>query len=330
MVARRRLSRCLVLTLLTILAATSVSPGSARGETTSAPEADDGARVVRETRVSDRVLDLEISSPALGRIAMVRLLVPAGWHERARRDWPVLWLLHGCCEPADYRSWTQFTDVEEFTANLPVLVVMPSGGRAGMYSAWWNFGLGGAPDWERFHVTEVRQILERGYGAGARRAVAGLSVGGFGAMHYAFRHPDLFGAAASYSGLLNTLGAHVPELIKGILVREGFPLWLALWGSEHLNRALWVSHNPYDNIERLRGKPLYVSSGNGLPGPFDPPYRLDALESAASVSSQEFTRKLRHAGIEVTTDFGAGTHSWPYWQQALRRSWPVLAKGLGL
>nr|WP_234995632.1 alpha/beta hydrolase family protein [Streptoalloteichus hindustanus] len=305
-------------------------PGTGLAETEPGAVADDGARVVRATRAEGRALDLEIASPALGATGVVRLLLPAGWAEQPHRTWPTLWLLHGCCEPADYRAWTQFTDVAEFTASLPVLVVMPTGGRAGMYSPWWNFGRGGPPDWERFHVTEVRQILERGYRAGTRRAVAGLSVGGFGAMHYAFRHPDLFAAAASYSGLLNTLAPTVPEVIKGILIREGFHNWAGLWGDEHRNRTLWTSHNPHDNVDRLRGKALYVSSGNGLPGPFDPPYRLDALESAAYASSRDFTGELRANGIEVTTDYGNGSHSWPYWDQALRRSWPVLARGLGL
>jgi S-formylglutathione hydrolase FrmB len=50
-----------------------------------------------------------------------------------------------------------------------------------MFSAWWNFGLSSKPDWETFHVTEVRQILDRGYRAGTQRAIAGISIGGFGA-----------------------------------------------------------------------------------------------------------------------------------------------------
>ena len=87
--------------------------------------ADDGATVVQETRIDARTLDLKINSPALGTTGMVRVLLPAGWDSQPTRTWPQVYLMHGCCEPADYQSWTQFTDVEEFTANAPVMVVMP-------------------------------------------------------------------------------------------------------------------------------------------------------------------------------------------------------------
>jgi hypothetical protein len=48
--------------------------------------------------------------------------------------WPVLYLLHGCCDT--YRSWTRSTDVAALTAHSDVLVVMPDGGKAGFYSDW--------------------------------------------------------------------------------------------------------------------------------------------------------------------------------------------------
>ena len=66
----------------------------------------------------------------------------------------MLYLLHGCCEAADYRSWDQFTDVKAFTAAQDALVVLPTGGPAGMYTKWWNFGLRITPDWETFHTAE--------------------------------------------------------------------------------------------------------------------------------------------------------------------------------
>ncbi|MGW0536529.1 alpha/beta hydrolase [Streptomyces sp. NPDC003032] len=327
----RRRRTAVVALLAAALAGSLLTPGAApAAEAAASVRADDGAGVVRETRIDDRTLDLQISSPALGRRAMVRVLLPKGWDSQPDRTWPTLWLLHGCCEPADYRSWTQFTDVEEFTADKEVMVVMPSDGAAGMYTAWWNYGLGSQPDWETFHVTETRQILERNYRAGTQRSVAGLSIGGFGAMHYAFRHPDLFGAAASYSGMLNTLSFGVPGLIKTILVREGFWNWTALWGEERWTNEVWRSHNPYDNTEPLRGKPLYVSSGNGRPGDLAPDEGADALEPAALGTSREFVEKLRDNGMTITSDFyGNGTHDWPYWERALHRSWPTLAQGLG-
>jgi S-formylglutathione hydrolase FrmB len=75
-----------------------------------------------------------VRSPALGRVARVRLLTPVGWRPSARRRWPVLYLLHGCC--GSYQSWTRSTDIARWPALRSVLVVMPEGGDIGFYSDW--------------------------------------------------------------------------------------------------------------------------------------------------------------------------------------------------
>jgi S-formylglutathione hydrolase FrmB len=293
--------------------------------------ADDGAKVTQETWLDARTVDLKISSPALGTTGMVRLIVPAGWQAQPARTWPALYLLHGCCEPVDYQSWDQFTDVKAFTADKDAILVLPTDGAAGMYTKWWNFGLKNTPDWDTFHTAEVRQIVERGYHGGTRRAVAGVSIGGYGALAYAFLHKGMFGAAASYSGVPNTLFPGTAGVIKGILARAGFYNFFDLWGDEVATWPIWSAHNPYDHIDDLRGTALYLSCGNGRTGPLDPPGQSDPLEPSALLTSQSFTDKLKSKGIPATVDYyGPGTHSWPYWQRALHNSWPILANALGL
>ncbi|OXM73122.1 MULTISPECIES: alpha/beta hydrolase [Amycolatopsis] len=318
---------------LLVLPVVAMVTGAALAAPVSAAtvSADDGAKVVTETWIDDRTVDLEIDSPALGRTGMVRLIVPVKWRAEPARTWPTLWLLHGCCEPADYQSWDRFTDVKAFTADKDAIVVMPSDGEAGMYTKWWNFGLKSTPDWDRFHTEEVRQIVERGYRGGTRRAVAGVSIGGYGALAYAFLHKGMFGAAASYSGIPNTLFPGTPEVIQGILIRAGHYNFFDLWGDEKASWPIWWSRNPYDHIDDLRGTALYISCGDGRTGPLDPPGQWDPLEPAALLTSRSFTDKLKLMGVPATVDYyGAGTHSWPYWERALHNSWPVLAPALGL
>ncbi len=316
----------LVLSMVAVLGS-SIPASAAPARAT----ADNGAKVVEETWLDARTVDLKISSPALGTTGMVRLYVPTGWAAQPTRTWPTLYLLHGCCEPVDYRSWDQFTDAKAFTADKDALVVMPTGGPAGMYTKWWNFGLKSTPDWDTFHTLEVRQIVERGYRAGTRRAIAGLSIGGYGALAYSFKHKGMFAAAASYSGVPNTLNQGAPLFIQGILARAGIFNYLELWGDSWGMRPLWTANNPFDHVDDLRGTALYVSCGTGKTGPLDPPGQSDFFEPAALTSSVSFTDRLKSKGIPVTVDYyGDGTHSWPYWQRALRNSWPVLAGGLGL
>jgi S-formylglutathione hydrolase FrmB len=108
--------------------------GSSRLPPTRSAEHVSGLQVVATTVVSARMRDLTVASPALGATAMVRLLLPEHFATQPERRWPVLFLLHGCCDT--YQSWTRSTDVEQLTARSDVLVVMPDGGRVGFYSDW--------------------------------------------------------------------------------------------------------------------------------------------------------------------------------------------------
>ncbi|WP_242423772.1 alpha/beta hydrolase family protein [Frankia sp. EI5c] len=294
--------------------------------------ADDGAYVAYESRVDDRTVDLMIVSPALDGAAPVRVMLPAGWTSRPAQTWPVLYLIHGCCERADYQSWSVFTDLRSFTADKDALVVMPSDGSAGFGTNWLNLGtLRKGWGYDTFLGTELPQILQRGYRASGRAAIAGASVGGYAAFALSALHPGAYGAAASYSGVLDTIGLLASGMIQALLLREGQASW-AMWGDPVLFLRVWAQRNPVNLLNRLRGVGLYVSSGNGKPGPLDfAGATEDPFEMATNGNSQNFVTAAKGARLPVTTDFyGDGTHSWPYWSRQLARSWPVLAAGLGL
>jgi S-formylglutathione hydrolase FrmB len=297
---------------IAICAALAGCGGAPARTTAPAPSEQRGAEVTHEQRVSPRIVDLTVRSPALGRTAKVRLLEP----DRGSRPWPVLFLLHGCCD--SYKSWTRSTDVEEVPALRHALVVMPEGGDVGFYSDWRD-----GPGWETFHTRELPALLERGYGAGTSRAIAGLSMGGLGAIGYAARRPGVFRAAASFSGVLHPLAA--PRIWTGLVSAYGEDP-AALWGDPMADRATWAAHDPTELAARLRGTRLFVSSGNGRPGSLDAPdARRDPTEVIVHRESEAFARRLRAAGIPATVDFyGPGRHDWPYWQRELHRALPLL------
>jgi diacylglycerol O-acyltransferase/trehalose O-mycolyltransferase len=260
------------------------------------------APAVAEKRVSARLLDLTIHSNALGRDAQVRLMLPT----EGKRPWPVLYLLHGCCD--SYQSWTRSTDVESIPALRHVLVVMPEGGEIGFYSNW-----RAGPAWETFHTAELPTLLERSYGAGRPRAIAGLSMGGLGAMDYAARHPGMFAAAASFSGVLHPL--QEPKIWLGLFnAYSDDPL--EVWGDPKADRATWAAHDPTELAAKLRGTRLYVSSGSG-PG--------DATEAIVGHESRAFAARLRDLGLPAKLHlYKGGHHDWPYWQRELHRALPTL------
>jgi diacylglycerol O-acyltransferase/trehalose O-mycolyltransferase len=304
--------------LAAVLAALALRDGAApTPTTTSSPPR---AEVVDEQRIAPRLLDLTVRSPALAADAKVRLLLPQDWSRRSGgRRWPVLYLLHGCCDT--YVSWTRSTGVERLAALRNVLVVMPDGGQVGFYSDW----RGGTPRWETFHLRELLGILEREYGAGEPRSIAGVSMGGLGAMVYAARRPRRFRAAASFSGVLHPL--RDTGVLLG-LFGAFTPDPRAIWGEPESDRDIWARHDPTELAQELRGLRLFVSSGDGRPGRFDAPgQRSDPIERTVFGESRAFAARLRALGIRARADFyGAGQHRWRYWERELVRALPLLVE----
>ena len=298
----------------------SVPPTPAASLATIGLPADDGARIVAVEELDTRTRDLTIESPSVGTVK-VRLLLPAGFDPEAEARWPVLYLLHGAGN--DYTSWTRETDVEAMTADLPLLVVMPEAGWDGWYADWWNGGAGGSPMWETFHTSELRELLERDWQAGDERAVAGLSMGGLGAMSYAARHPGLFRAAASFSGMLH------PVTLDPSIV--GFDVPPDLWGDRTEQADVWAAHDPVELAAALEGTALYVSYGNGEPGPLDAAEAgFDELEASSAAMNEAFVARLSELDIPVTVETGPGTHTMPYIERGLHQALPMLLEALGL
>jgi diacylglycerol O-acyltransferase / trehalose O-mycolyltransferase len=277
--------------------------------------ADDGARIVKVTSVDARTRDLTIDSPAVGKV-LVRLLIPNGFEAQPETMWPALYLLHGA--DGSHLDWTMQTDVEQLTEPTDLLVVMPDAGGHGFYSDWWNGGQGGPPMWETFHTSELIQLVERNWHASDRRVVAGLSMGGYGAMEYAARHPGMYLAAASYSGAVDLIGGQAD-------------LGPDIWGDPTAQADVWRAHDPVNIAAGLTGIDLYVSYGDGQPGPLDlGAASTDDTEVWIHDRNVTFVARLKELKVPVTVDaYGAGSHTWPYWERALHRSLPLLLKALG-
>ncbi len=158
-------------------------------------------------------------------------------------------------------------------------------------------------------------------------------MGGMGATAYAARHPGLFQAVASYSGALSTIEFWTVPTTT-LLLRGFAPD--ALWGEGDPSQAdyqedVWRAHDPVALAAGLVDVPVFVSSGDGSAGPFDTAGAgPDVIEQLAFDASQSFSARLEELGGALTTDFyGPGTHSWPYWEEELHRSFPMLMDAIG-
>ena len=107
----------------------------------------------------------------------------------AQGPFGVLYLLHGLSD--DHTIWCRRTSIERYAAELPLIVVMPDGHR----SFYCNDPRPGGCAYEDHIVTDVVGFVDRTFPTiadRAGRAIGGLSMGGYGAMMLALRHPDLF------------------------------------------------------------------------------------------------------------------------------------------
>jgi S-formylglutathione hydrolase FrmB len=284
--------------------------------------------VLSDVARGERLREITVHSPALGRPASLLLLTPAGFSTTSPRRWPVLMLLHGADDGPS--SWTREAALVERSADLDALVVLPEAGTVGFYTDWQRpDATGSPPRWERFHLDEVPHVLDAGYRAGPTRAVAGVSMGGYGAIVYAAKRPGMFAAAASYSGLLHITRRGMPAFIAAMLLREREQRH-ALWGSPRRDRARWVANDPYHLAERLRGTALYLSWADGRPPASDDvPPGSGMLERWVSPTTESFVARLTALGIPATVSHGPGAHEWPTWRRELERSWPFLVTALG-
>ena len=291
------------------------SPTAAKSSSTLA-----GARaitVVARQRPSARLEEWTLRTPALREPTRVRVLLPVGYGSDRRRRYPVLYLLHGA--DSDYRAWTRDGDAEAITARTPMIVVMPDGGAMGWYTDWYQGDRPVQPRWETYHVGELVPWVDATYrtiAARRGRAIAGLSMGGYGALSYAARHPGTFAAAASFSGALEIGSSDA-------------------WGEWSANESRWRAHLPISIATRLRSLVLVeLRTGDGRPGPLDrrgtrPGCDACALERFLHRSNVRLHARLQARGIRhVWDDYGPGTHDWPYWRRDLRETLPDLVQAL--
>ncbi|MEU9098529.1 alpha/beta hydrolase-fold protein [Streptomyces sp. NPDC048361] len=130
----------------------------------------------------------------------IRILLPAGYADEPTQRYPVFYFLHGASDdPAN-----PFVAYPALTRSTAMITVIPDGGLRGWYTNWLDQNTAaGAQNWENFHINQVIPFIDanlRTLASRQTRAVGGLSMGGFGALHYAQRHPDLFGQVATFSG----------------------------------------------------------------------------------------------------------------------------------
>lgn len=306
------------------------------GSVVAVPAAAEPVARIEDRRVeADRTIDIGVYSPAMDTVARARVLRAADPNSPA----PTLYLLNGVGGGAD-GNWLDRTDVVEFFKDKQVNVVIPFGG-AGSYFADWRADdpVLGKQRWTTFLTKELPPVIDAAFGGTGANAIAGLSMAGTAVFQLALAEPGLYRAIGSYSGCVRTSDLRGQAIVSAV-VGSRLGNVRNMWGPP--TDPAWTANDPYLHAEIFRGTEVYLSSGNGIPGPFDtigvgddPVQRTmellfgASLEAVTGTCTQQLRDRLQSLGIPATVDLRPnGTHSWGYWQQDLHKSWPLFERAL--
>ncbi|MFE3192618.1 alpha/beta hydrolase [Nocardia sp. NPDC059240] len=248
-----------------------------------------------------------------------------------------LYLLDGLRAPGDHSQWTSDTDALRQFVGDNVTLVFPVGGHSSFYTDWLRpsstNGQAYTYRWETFLTEELPNFLA-GYGVSRTNdAIVGPSMGGNAALTLAAHHRDQFRFAGSFSGYVNPTFPMWNEGMRAAMRDEGNFNLDDMWGP--ITNPAWSRNDATVQAELLRGLPMYIWSGNGVPTGADLPNGVGntvnamALEAMTQTATQILRNRFAALGISARVDIGPGTHTWPYWQEALRTARPMILDALG-
>jgi S-formylglutathione hydrolase FrmB len=258
---------------------------------------------IAQSRIDCNALDSKI----LKQIVHYCVYLPAGYDAGATQHppkrYPVLYFLHGLGDNErtlfNSGGWTLLDDLRNQHKMGNFLIVAPEGKRS-----FYINSADGSVRYSDFFLQEFIPHIEGAYrirAGRAGRAISGISMGGYGALHFAFAHPELFSAVSAQSAALMT---ESPQTLN-TASSTGAPLAgvLAPVFGKPINVPHWNENNPFvlakKNAAVLRKMAIYFNCGQ------DDNYGFE--KGAAALHSE-----LQSEGVKHEYHAYPGDHSLTY------------------
>ncbi len=216
---------------------------------------------------------------------------------------PVLYLLHGLSD--DDTIWLRRTSIERYVASLGLAVVMPQ-----VHRSFYADEVYGERFWT-FVSEELPAVVQSFFRVSVAPAdtyVAGLSMGGYGAMKLALRHPDRFAAAATLSGALDFASA-----IEGV--------------GDDISRRSMITRIVGDGGMAGTDDDLFHLIETAVPANLPPLFLTCGQDDPLVDANRRFVQACSDRGVDLLSSFAPGTHEWGYWdahiQQVLAWMWDL-------
>jgi len=292
-----------------------------------------GITVTATRWITARTVEADISTPLINPFAVngphrIRVTLPNDYAQNATARYPVVYLLHGGAGGNSAQWTTGGGATEAITYERPVIVVMPDGGKVGWFTNWVDQSQG-AQNWATFYVTQVIPWTDQNFRTVAAkngRAIAGLSMGGYGAVRLAQDRPDLFGAVGSFSGAVDLGDLGTRTVVTEQAIQYGFTPGGPFGSPFYPNDTVWNAEDPMKRPTVMAGMPIFLYAGAGTSD-------VDILERTMGQSADRFSKTLVANSVPnfwwmygrpgPTCPFGCdGGHNFTCWNFAFNDALP--------
>ena len=260
--------------------------------------------VVLSAQAQSKVKEFSVKSKILGVEKKYSVYLPDGY-EKSGENYPVLYLLHGA--KGTHFSWLEkergnmqeIVDAEIASGRCKkMIIVLPNASGEGEKNAGKNMGYFNVKDWNYvdFFFEEFIPHIDKKFRTIASkegRAIAGLSMGGGGAVVYAQRHPEVFSAAYSTSGLLDhRYRPTIPDYYD-----VGW-----LYSVSQTSPVEFLRNATAEEIEKLRSVRWMLDCGD---------------DDKIITTNIDFFNEMKREKVAVEFRVRDGKHNWVFWRESL-------------
>ncbi|MBI5471250.1 MAG: alpha/beta fold hydrolase [Ignavibacteriae bacterium] len=225
------------------------------------------------------------------------VLLPKKYAQSQER-YTTLYLLHGF--GGNQTDWVKYSGLVKYLKNYNYIVVCPDG-----RNSWYTNSIDKKRNYEDYVFSDLIPFIEKKYRTLSTRhgrVVAGLSMGGYGAVRFALKRPWMFYFAGSFSGAL-----YVPKTARPDNRDLSESLRLA-FGEERSEQ--WTRNDPFELLDSVRVATslpyFYISTGKD-----------DNLPRIVE-NNRLLAEKLQSKGALYEYHETPGGHTWAYWDRELR------------
>lgn len=251
------------------------------------------------------LLQVNFRSAALRRKTLFQVILPTDAPNGSNTPYKTLYLLHGLTD--NCFAWTSHTRIERWATERNLAVVMPSGENS--FYVEMPFGSSVFGDFGAYVGQELVEVTRKMFPLSARREdtfIAGLSMGGFGAIRNGLKYYETFGSIACLSGALHIFEYPFDEPNRNIIGED------ACFGD--LRSAALTDKNP-----RVAAQVMFEQE-RGKPAPLFPKvYIACGTEDYLLEANRVFAEFLKAHGVDVTYEEGPGKHDWDFWDAYIQR-----------